>query len=406
MTGKTTRRLTAAAGVTALSATLTGVLGVGVADAVVVNEGTYTFNRTVDVASPRVGDTITYTTVVTKSGIDGYINTLVDVHPACLTFVDGSATINSFHVGQGQVETAESPEVGATTTKVTSAGWLLNSGKTLTYKVSYRVPDTCALGAANSGMTAKGTVMGDGFQSSTDQSSIGPSVTVQQATTSTTVSAPSSTLTGQAVTLSATVAPANATGTVQFKDNGTNIGVPVAVSSGSASMSQTFDTAGAHNITAVYSGATAYAGSTSSAQVVNVSVPDVVTTTSVTAPATAFTGASVKLSATVAPNSASGTVQFRDGDTNIGAPVPVSNGVAELSHTFTTAGSHPITAVFTGAGFVSSTSAPATVSVTVPIGRPPRPSPRPRRRRRVRRSPSRRPSARRRPVARCSSRTV
>ncbi|MDH6680988.1 hypothetical protein M2284_005230 [Rhodococcus sp. LBL1] len=367
MTGKTTRRLTAAAGVAALSATLAGAMGVGTADAVAVTEGKYTFDRTVDIASPRVGDTVTYSTVVSKTGVDGYINTLVDVHPACFRYVDGSAKVTVFRVGSGQSESAETPEVGATTTKVTSAGWLVNGSNSLTLKVSYYVPDTCAMGAANSGMTANGTVFGDwGLGTSTNQSSMGPSVTVQQATTSTTVSAPSATLTGQAVTLSATVNPGAATGTVQFKDNGTNIGAPVPVSSGSALMSQTFDTAGAHNITAVYSGATAYAGSTSSAQVVNVSVPDVVTTTSVTAPPTAFTGASVKLSATVAPSSASGTVQFRDGNTNIGAPVPVSNGVAELSHTFTTAGSHPITAVFTGAGFVSSTSAPATVSVTVP----------------------------------------
>ncbi|WP_430335108.1 Ig-like domain repeat protein [Rhodococcus sp. ACT016] len=367
MTGKTTRRLTAAAGVAALSVTLVGAIGAGTADAVAVTEGKYTFDRTVDVAAPRVGDTVTYSTVVSKSGVDGYINTLVDVHPACLTYVDGSAKVTVYKLGSGQTESSVTPEVGSTTTKVTNAGWLVNGSNSLTLKVSYYVPDTCAMGAANSGMTAKGTVMGgSGFGTSTDQSSMGPSVTVQQATTSTTVSAPSTTLTGQTVTLSATVAPGAAPGTVQFQDNGTNIGAPVPVASGSAAMSYSFSAAGAHNITAVYSGATAYAGSTSPAQVVNVSVPDVVTTTSVTAPQTAFTGSAVNLSATVAPSNASGTVQFRDGNTSIGAPVAVSGGVAELSHTFTAAGAHPITAVFTGAGFVSSTSTPATVSVTVP----------------------------------------
>lgn len=366
MAGRTRRRLTAAVGVAALSMALTGTLGAGLADAVVVNEGTYTFNRTVDVSSPRVGDTVTYTTVVTKTGIDGYVNTLVDVHPACFAFVPGSATVNAFHVGQGQVETAQTPAVDATTTTVTSGGWLLNSGKSLTYKVSYRVSDTCAMGAANSGMTAKGTVMGNGFQSSTNQSSMGPSVTVQQAVTSTSVTAPATTLTGTAVTLSAAVNPATATGTVQFKDNGVNIGAPVTVSSGSASLPHTFDTPGAHDITAVYSGATAYAGSTSPASTVTVSVPDVPTTTTVTVPPAALTGTVVTLSAAVTPTTASGTVQFKDGNADIGAPVAVVNGRASLPFTFTSAGSHPISAVFTGAGFVPSTAAPQTVSVSVP----------------------------------------
>ncbi|MCA1008895.1 Ig-like domain-containing protein [Rhodococcus hoagii] len=366
MTSRTRRRLTAAAGVAALSVALTATLGSGVADAVAVTEGKYTFTRTTDVDSPRVGETVTYTTVVSKTGVDGYINTLVDVHPACLTYVAGSAKVTVFKVGSGQTESSADPEVGATTTKVTSGGWLVNSSNSLTLKASYRVSDSCAIGAAGSGMTAKGTVMGNGFQSSTDQSSMGPSVTVRQATTSTTVTAPPTALTGTSVTLSAAVDPATATGTLQFKDNGTNIGVPVSVASGAASMPYTFTGPGAHSITAVYSGATAYEGSTSAARTVNVSVPDVPTTTSLTVPPSALTGTSVTLSAEVAPSNASGTVQFTDGNTNLGAPVTVSGGVATLPHTFTTAGTHPISAVFTGAGFVTSTAGPQAVTVTVP----------------------------------------
>ncbi|WP_258195553.1 Ig-like domain-containing protein [Rhodococcus sp. OK519] len=361
-----TRRLTAAAGVAALSVAITATLGAGIADAVAVNEGKYTFTRTTDVDSPRVGDTITYTTVVSKTGIDGYINTLVDVHPACFTYVDGSAKVAVFKVGSGQSESSVDPETGATTTKVTSGGWLVNSNNSLTLKASYRVSDACAMGAANSGMTAKGTVMGNGFQSSTDQSSMGPSVIVRQATSATAVTAPAGALTGTPVNLSATVDPASATGTLQFKDGGTNIGAPVSLASGTASLSHTFSAPGTHSITAVYSGATAYEGSTSGAQTVNVSVPDVPTTTLLTVPPSALTGTAVTLSATVTPNTASGTVQFKDGNTNLGAPVSVSGGIATLPHAFTTAGVHPISAVFAGAGFVSSTAGPQTITVTVP----------------------------------------
>ncbi|MBM4618432.1 hypothetical protein GS540_29800 [Rhodococcus hoagii] len=55
-------------------------------------------------------------------------------------------------------------------------------------------------------------------------------------------------------------------------------------------------------------------------------------------PADAATGASVTLTANVAPANATGTVQFTANGVDIGSPAPVSNGVATLQHTFTTAG--------------------------------------------------------------------
>ncbi|MBM4602466.1 hypothetical protein GS575_05265 [Rhodococcus hoagii] len=43
-----------------------------------------------------------------------------------------------------------------------------------------------------------------------------------------------------------------------------------------------------------------------------------------------------------------GTVQFFDGGVEIGAPVPVVDGVAELTHTFTQSGPRQIHAVYSG----------------------------------------------------------
>jgi len=60
---------------------------------------------------------------------------------------------------------------------------------------------------------------------------------------------------GQSVTLTATVTPSNATGTVQFENNGTNINGPVTIAGGSASTSTTFSgitTATTESLTAVY----------------------------------------------------------------------------------------------------------------------------------------------------------
>ncbi|NKT12163.1 hypothetical protein GS470_25200 [Rhodococcus hoagii] len=127
---------------------------------------------------------------------------------------------------------------------------------------------------------------------------------------------------GTAVQLAATVAPAGASGTVQFRDGGANIGAPVPVVDGSASLSYAFGSLGAHSITAVYSGGAGFASSTSEARTVTVTPPVVATSTTVTVPPTATTDLAVDLVAAVTPVGASGTVQFKDGASEIGAPVP------------------------------------------------------------------------------------
>nr|WP_237171234.1 Ig-like domain-containing protein [Prescottella equi] len=196
-------------------------------------------------------------------------------------------------------------------------------------------------------------------------------VVAAQESTTTTLTAPATAETGTSVTLTANVAPNNATGSVQFKDNGTDIGSPVAVSGGVASLDHTFTSAGSHSITAVFTATGSFAGSTSAASTVTVSDPtpvDVETTLGLTVPQTAETGAAVDLTANVTPSNAQGTVQFKDNGNNIGSPVTVAAGAATLSHPFAAAGSHSITAEFTGApGFAGSTAVAQTVTVTDPV---------------------------------------
>ena len=188
--------------------------------------------------------------------------------------------------------------------------------------------------------------------------------------TTTSLSVPATAVTGTAVDLTATVAPNNAVGSVQFKSNGTAIGSPVTVTGGVATLSHTFDTAGAQSVTADFTGGAGFVSSSASAQAVTVSDPapvDVVTTTSLSVPATAVTGMAVDLTATVAPNNAVGTVQFKSNGTAIGTPVAVTSGVATLSHAFDAAGAQSVTADFTaGAGFVSSSASAQTVTVSDP----------------------------------------
>ncbi|MHA6762213.1 Ig-like domain repeat protein [Streptacidiphilus sp. PAMC 29251] len=95
------------------------------------------------------------------------------------------------------------------------------------------------------------------------------------------------------------------------------------------------------------------------------SVTATTTTLAVTPSGSAASGASVTLTAAVSP-SAPGTVQFLDGTTPLGSPVPVTAGAASLSTPALTVGAHQLSAVFTSSStsFSGSTSAatPYTVS--------------------------------------------
>jgi beta-lactam-binding protein with PASTA domain len=79
-----------------------------------------------------------------------------------------------------------------------------------------------------------------------------------------------------------------------------------------------------------------------------------ITVTSSLDPANA--GQSVALTATVTGNNPTGTVQFMDGASGLGSPVILSTGVATLTTAALTAGTHPITAVYSGDGSNSGSS--------------------------------------------------
>lgn len=83
------------------------------------------------------------------------------------------------------------------------------------------------------------------------------------ATTTGVLSSANPSTVGQAVTFTATVTGTSPTGTVQFSDGAVNLGAPVALVSGSASLVTAALAQGAHSITAAYSGDGANAPSTS-----------------------------------------------------------------------------------------------------------------------------------------------
>src|SRR5437773_1924876 len=194
---------------------------------------------------------------------------------------------------------------------------------------------------------------------------------VRPATSTTLNSTPNPSVFGQAVTLTATVAPVLTdplvpTGSVTFKDGATTLGT-VALVNGSASLVTSTLTAGSHSLTASYGGSLEFAVSTSAVRTQTVN-PGQTTTTLTSTPNPSLAGQTVTLSTTVtavapAVGVPTGTVTFRDGAAALGT-VTLVNGTASLTISTLAVGSHPLTAAYSGGGnFQASTSATVTQTV-------------------------------------------
>jgi uncharacterized protein (TIGR03437 family) len=188
---------------------------------------------------------------------------------------------------------------------------------------------------------------------------------VKGTTTTTLTSSLNPSAPGQPVTFTATVLPCcTATGSVSFFDGGNLLGTGGLVSPPTSGTAQaTFTTSGlsigGHTITANYPGDASYIGSTSN------SLTEVVrpsTTTTITSSANPSTvGQSVVFTVKVSPAAATGTVTVLDGTSTLITNLPLSGGVADLSVPNLSAGTHMITAIYSGDNnHAGSTSAPLT----------------------------------------------
>jgi Glycosyl hydrolase family 9/Bacterial Ig-like domain (group 3) len=179
---------------------------------------------------------------------------------------------------------------------------------------------------------------------------------------------------GQAVTFTATVtadAPGSGTptGTVQFKADGSNLGAPVALDGSGVAMSAPITALAAadHGITAVYSGGGDF--STSTSETLDQVVHKATTTVALKANHNpSVFGQKVKLTATVsvsAPGAGSptGSVQFKVGLVNLGAPVGLVGGKARLTVSSLVVGNDAIVAVYLGDGSFKQGTSPALLQV-------------------------------------------
>lgn len=177
--------------------------------------------------------------------------------------------------------------------------------------------------------------------------------------------------TGTQSTLTATINPSNAAGTVQFTDGTSPLGAPITVHSGTATLAQTLPV-GTHPLTAVFTPAASSAFAASTSTTVSYQVDPQPATTTTTALAVLpgmpqVYGQPLEMTASVAPTDAAGTFTFLDGTTAIQSGVAIgTDGTATISPTTLSAGTHHLSAQFVPtnpADFGTSTSPSSDVAI-------------------------------------------
>ncbi|MDI9908524.1 Ig-like domain-containing protein [Rhodococcus sp. IEGM 1406] len=350
------RRVVGGLSVFAISAGFAVVAGVGVAGAAPVtaefNSDGYKVTRTISNGTPSEGDVITSKTVFKRTAAVHNLYAVRDFHPACMTYVDGSATVNGSAFRVNEVA-ADSVRLSAGATE-----WPMWGGDVKTFEFQYRVGADCARGTnLSTTVHFDGTVFVDDTTNGR-----GPSINVQKNVSTTAVSPVSGAQVGQPVTLSATVTGGADGDSVEFFDAGSKIGAG-ALANGVATLAWTPTTRGDHSITAKFADTARAVGSASAALIVNVSQADAQSSTTLAPISGAQVGKSTTLKATVSASGTGGTVTFKVGGTVL-ASVPVAgNGEATYAWVPTVAGAQNVEAVFAGRSGVTGSSTTANVTV-------------------------------------------
>ncbi|AOW91605.1 hypothetical protein BFN03_00090 [Rhodococcus sp. WMMA185] len=322
------------------------------------SDGKSKFTRTISNGNPSPGDTITVSTKFERK-VGGALETIhevTDVHPQCLNALSVKVDGKSHDIANRYPQWTQ-----------VRGSWTVHPiiwEKSHTFEFTYRVE--CGGGPLTTGMNYTSSRGIHSYESK------GPEITVGQSTTSTILEVPGDPQVGSPVRLKATVSGSfvnHGIGSVVFYDDTRMIGTAPLTDQlfwGVSTFDWTPDTEGLHKLSAKYVGNSEIRGSQSNVETVRVSpAPDAETTTVIRGPATAQTGTEVIFGSQVSPAPEGGIVQFRDGDTDLGSPVPVdTDGRANITHTFDSAGTHDITAVYRGApGYVGSTSEALTVTL-------------------------------------------
>ncbi len=190
---------------------------------------------------------------------------------------------------------------------------------------------------------------------------------INPATTSTRLNASSTRLvSGQSLTLTATVSSSNATartGTITFKDGNTVIGIVNLDGHSTAALTIALPTVGFHAYAALYNGDTNFKASQSSTQNVTIQKDATHATLQTSAVVPLVPGQPFTLTATISVlalgvGTATGTVTFKDGRNVLGTATLDNIGSATLLTSLPTAGNHSLTVSYSGDALSNPTTSP------------------------------------------------
>jgi uncharacterized repeat protein (TIGR01451 family)/LPXTG-motif cell wall-anchored protein len=229
--------------------------------------------KTVNNATPNVGDTVTFTVTLSNAGPDAATNVTVgDLLPAGVTFVSATPSQGTYNSTTG-VWTVGTVTTGTPQTLQIQA--TVNSASPVTNTATVTHSDQFDPNPANN--SASLTLNA-----------------VVTATTTTLTASPNPGVSGQAVTLTATVLPVppgsgHPLGTVEFFDGTTSLGTAALHSPAVFTTSALGE--GTHQLTATYEGSAAFSPSTSAVLVVTIAAAPTTTvpTTTTVAPTTTST---------------------------------------------------------------------------------------------------------------------
>ena len=259
--------------------------------------------------------------------------------PSQPSTVGSTITLSASLTGNGTSPTGsltlQDGSVGLATQLVTNTG-------TFTFSTSNLTAGTHTL-----------TVVYNGDANNSPATSNSVTVTVQQLTTATALSSSANpSLSGQPLTLSATVSTSGGgtlTGSVTFADGGAVLGTVALGAGGTATWTTSSLAAGSHALTAVYSGDTNHAASSSSVLSEQILRVASLALTSSVNPSISGTGTvfTVRVTGGGSPAPA-GSVTFADGATALATVTLDGTGSASFQTATLTVGSHPITASYPG----------------------------------------------------------
>ncbi|MFC9787390.1 Ig-like domain repeat protein [Rhodococcus sp. NPDC127528] len=346
-------------------ALLTGGIANAAPQTITWDDGKTHFTRIVSNTTPAAGDTVTISTRWERTDANWEkLNWVREWHPACLTYVPGSATVTDA-AGTHNIEPFVETQSDYTAVDFVTLGYQPTAKRyedAPLLSTQYKVGNDCSRAdALTTGMSYLGS-RGAGTYTSK-----GPLVTVAKNTTTTSLAAVGGATAGQASTLTATVTGGAPGDTVEFYDGATKIGTGTLAANGTATATWTPELPGSHGLSAKYLVTPAANASLSGVQYVQVAPSGSTHTTTLAPVAGATVGTATTLTATVAPGNAGGTVEFKDGATVIGTAALGPDGTATQAWTPTAAGDRTITATYNGPGGITS-SAQATVAVAAATG--------------------------------------